>query len=151
MSNPRDDRHKDLLRPPLDRIIDLGHLPPADKEKPHPPPVGVSILRRGRRDAKLLNKHSKESSMIRPIVLLLVLAACTTLGQDVTLIEIDGWKLGVYERDGLTNVGPAETGWEPDWIRYRNAAIKAAEQVTGCEVADYEVSNYKIQAKMDCS
>ena len=89
--------------------------------------------------------------MIRPIVLLLVLAACTTLGQDVTLIEIDGWKLGVYERDGLTNVGPAQTGWDSDWARYRNAAIKAAEQVTGCKVADYEVAGYKIQAKMDCS
>ena len=151
MSNPRDDRHKDLLRPPLDRIIDLGHLPPADKEKPHPPPVGVSILRCGKRDGKLLNKHSKESPMLRIIVLLLVLSGCTTLGQDVSLIEIDGWKLGVYERNGLTNVGPAESGWESDWIRYRNAAIKAAEQVTGCEVADYEVSDYKIQAKMDCS
>ena len=25
MSKPRDDRQKDLLRPPLDQIIDLGH------------------------------------------------------------------------------------------------------------------------------
>ncbi len=25
MSKPRDDRQKDLLRPPLDEIIDLGH------------------------------------------------------------------------------------------------------------------------------
>jgi hypothetical protein len=89
--------------------------------------------------------------MIRLIVLLLVLSGCTTLGQDVTLIEIDGWKLGVYERHGLTNVGPAEPGWESDWIRYRNAAIKGAEHVTGCKVAGYETSGYKIQAKMDCS
>ncbi len=88
--------------------------------------------------------------MIRIIVFLLVLSGCTTLGQDVTLIEIDGWKLGVYERDGLTNVGPAEAGWESEWIGYRNAAIKGADQVTGCKVADYETSGYKIQAKMVC-
>ena len=88
--------------------------------------------------------------MIRIIMLLLVLSGCTTLGQDVTLIEIDGWKLGVYERDGLTIVGPAEAGWESDWIRYRNAAIKGAEQVAGCKVADYETSGYKLQAKMVC-
>ena len=25
MSKPRDERHKDLFRPPLDQIIDLGH------------------------------------------------------------------------------------------------------------------------------
>jgi len=25
MSKPRDDRQKDLFRPPLDRIIDMGH------------------------------------------------------------------------------------------------------------------------------
>ena len=29
MSKPRDDRQKDLLRPPLDEIIDLGHPQPA--------------------------------------------------------------------------------------------------------------------------
>ena len=89
--------------------------------------------------------------MIRIIVLLLVLSGCTTLGQDVTLIKIDGWNLGVYERDGITIVGPAETGWDSDWIRYRNAALNGAEQVTGCKVADYKTSGYKIQATMDCS
>ena len=88
--------------------------------------------------------------MIRIIMLLLVLSGCTTLGQDVTLIEIDGWKLGVYERDGITIVVPAEAGWESAWVGYRNAAIKGAEQVTGCNVADYETSGYKIQAIMDC-
>ena len=88
--------------------------------------------------------------MIRIIVLLLVLSGCSTLGQDVSLIEVDGWKLGVYERGGLTIVGPAEAGWESDWVRYRNAAIKGAEQVAGCKVADYETSGYEIQAIMVC-
>ncbi len=72
------------------------------------------------------------------------------LGQDVTLIKIDGWNLGVYERDGLTIIGPAQAGWESDWIRYRNAAINGAEQVAGCKVAGYETSGYELQAKMVC-
>lgn len=88
--------------------------------------------------------------MIRTIVLLLALSGCTTLGQDVTLIKIDGWHLGVYERDGFTIVGPAEAGWELEWIRYRNAAIRGAEQVAGCKVADYETSGYRLKATMDC-
>ena len=128
------------------------HLEPGISEKGRfsPYTTGVSILRRGRRDLRLFDKHSKECLIIRFTVLLLVLSGCTTLGQDVTLIEIDVWNLGVYEIDGLTNVGPAETGWDSDWIRYRNAAIKGAEQVTGCKVADYETSVYKLQAIMDC-
>ncbi len=88
--------------------------------------------------------------MIRIIVLLLVLSGCSTLGQDVSLIEVDGWKLGVYERGGLTIVGPAEAGWESNWTSYRIAAINGAEQVAGCKVADYETSGYKLQAITLC-
>ena len=88
--------------------------------------------------------------MIRLAALLLVLSGCGTLGPDVTLVQVDGWNLGVYEGNGLTNVGPAEAGWESDINRYKIAALKAAEQVTGCEVASYELSGYKVQAKMVC-
>ena len=90
--------------------------------------------------------------MKRLIVLLLVLSGCTTgsTGPDLTLIEINGWNLGVYERGGLTIVGPAETGWDTDINRYKIAALKAAEHVAGCEVADYEWSGYNLQAKMNC-
>ena len=35
--------------------------------------------------------------MVRLIVFFLVLSGCATLEQEVTLIEVDGWKLGVYE------------------------------------------------------
>jgi hypothetical protein len=88
--------------------------------------------------------------MIRTLALLLALSGCATLGQDVTLIQIDGWHLGVYERDGFTIVGPAEGGWDSEWIGYRNAALKGAEQIAGCKVAGYVTSGYRIQATMDC-